>query len=219
LDDVGSLDASQDGQLSPDINDDSTVRLEEHIEVISTDDARIKIIGEELANETGRAIFTKICQASTSPIELAKSLGISLPLVNWHLNRMMGIGLIRIDKIGMSSKNKGMKYYAPTKTVLVIIPPRDRFDSVRLGHVEKLIDRVTKHMTAIVCFVIGTAAFFLIGTMLTANSGGIQLSDPDFVIPTEWQMLSMSFLAGIATAISSEIAVRIVKWFRRKKSR
>ncbi len=34
-------------------------RPQEHIEVISTEDERIKIIGEELANDTGRAIFGK----------------------------------------------------------------------------------------------------------------------------------------------------------------
>ncbi len=41
--------------------DDLTVKAEEYLEIISTEDERIKIIGEELANDTGRAIFGKIC--------------------------------------------------------------------------------------------------------------------------------------------------------------
>ena len=40
--------------------DDLTVKAEEYLEIISTEDERIKIIGEELANDTGRAIFGKI---------------------------------------------------------------------------------------------------------------------------------------------------------------
>jgi hypothetical protein len=40
--------------------DDQYVEIEEYVEIISTDDKRIKIIGEELGNDTGRAIFTTI---------------------------------------------------------------------------------------------------------------------------------------------------------------
>ncbi|MDE1762877.1 MAG: helix-turn-helix transcriptional regulator, partial [Thaumarchaeota archaeon] len=97
---------------------DLSVQPEEYIEVISTEDERIKIIGEELANDTGRAIFGKISQGVTSSNELAKALEISLPLVNWHINRLLGVGLIKVEKVEMSQKNKQMKYYAPVKTAL-----------------------------------------------------------------------------------------------------
>ena len=108
-----------------DNNDDSDflVKAQEHIEVISTEDERIKIIGEELANDTGRAIFSKISQGVASTNDLAKSLDISLPLVNWHITRLLGVGLIKIEKIELSSKNKQMKYYGPVKTAFVIVPP------------------------------------------------------------------------------------------------
>jgi DNA-binding transcriptional ArsR family regulator len=217
-DKANSIDASNDGHLSQDINYNSAVRLEEHLEVISTDDARIKIIGEELANETGRAIFTRICQATTSPAELAKSLDISLPLVNWHLNRMMGVGLIRIDRIGMSSKNRGMKYYAPTKTVLVIVPPRDQIDASRAGQIEKLIEKLTKHLTGIVCFVVGTSVFFLVRSLLEVNGGGIQLGDPEESVGLiMWQMFLLPLLGGIAAGVTVNFAMRIAQRIRRLK--
>ncbi|MDE1764615.1 MAG: helix-turn-helix transcriptional regulator, partial [Thaumarchaeota archaeon] len=108
---------------STDKESDLSVKPEEYIEVISTDDERIKIIGEELANDTGRAIFGKISQGVTSSNELAKTLEISLPLVNWHINRLLSVGLIKVDKVEMSQKNKQMKYYGPVKTALVMIPP------------------------------------------------------------------------------------------------
>jgi predicted transcriptional regulator len=82
-----------------DSNDDSDflVRAQEHIEVISTEDERIKVIGEELANDTGRAIFGKISQGVASTNDLAKSLDISLPLVKWHIVRLLGVGLIKVE--------------------------------------------------------------------------------------------------------------------------
>src|SRR5215831_9273720 len=104
-------------------NSDFLVKAEERIEVISTEDERIKIIGEELANDTGRAIFGKISQGIASSNDLAKALNVSLPLINWHLNRLLSVGLVKVEKIELSSKNKQMKYYGPVKTALVIIPP------------------------------------------------------------------------------------------------
>src|SRR5574340_463583 len=101
--------------MSDDDNSDFFVKAHEHIEIISTEDERIKIIGEELANDTGRAIFGKISQGVSSTNDLAKSLNISLPLVNWHINRLLGVGLIKVEKIELSSKNKQMKYYGPVK--------------------------------------------------------------------------------------------------------
>ncbi len=104
---------------------DLSVKAEEYLEIISTEDERIKIIGEELANDTGRAIFGKISQGIASPNDLAKALNISLPLINWHINRLLSVGLVKVEKIELSSKNKQMKYYGPVKTALVIIPPEE----------------------------------------------------------------------------------------------
>lgn len=104
---------------------DLSVKAEEYLEIISTEDERIKIIGEELANDTGRAIFGKVSQGVASPNDLAKALDISLPLINWHINRLLSVGLVKVEKIELSSKNKQMKYYGPVKTALVIIPPEE----------------------------------------------------------------------------------------------
>lgn len=108
-------------------NSDSnlSVKAEEYLEIISTEDERIKIIGEELANDTGRAIFGKVSQGVASPNDLAKALNISLPLINWHINRLLSVGLVKVEKIELSSKNKEMKFYGPVKTALVIIPPEE----------------------------------------------------------------------------------------------
>lgn len=112
-------------EISKENNSDSdlSVKAEEYLEIISTEDERIKVIGEELANDTGRAIFGKVSQGIASPNDLAKALNISLPLINWHINRLLSVGLVKVEKIGLSSKNKEMKYYGPVKTALVIIPP------------------------------------------------------------------------------------------------
>ncbi|SHO45861.1 hypothetical protein NSIN_20804 [Nitrosotalea sinensis] len=136
-------------------DDDFLVKAEEHIEVISTEDQRIKIIGEELANDTGRAIFGKISQGVLSTNDIAKALDVSLPLVNWHINRLLGVGLIKVEKIELSSKNKQMKYYGPVKTAFVIVPPSTPMENnVSKSKKDAIFMQLRHYLAAIAAFVI-----------------------------------------------------------------
>ncbi|MGI0047145.1 MAG: ArsR/SmtB family transcription factor [Nitrosotalea sp.] len=141
---------------------DRVVSPEEYIEVISTEDERIKVIGEELANDTGRAIFGTISQGIASSNELSKALGISLPLVNWHINRLLSVGLIRVEKVEMSQKNKQMKYYGPVKTALVIIPPENlSADRLAISKKETILKKLRHYMAAIASSVVGFSGIYL----------------------------------------------------------
>ncbi|MGI0087612.1 MAG: ArsR/SmtB family transcription factor [Nitrosotalea sp.] len=141
---------------------DLSVKPEEYLEVISTDDERIKIIGEELANDTGRAIFGKISQGVASSNELAKALEISLPLVNWHINRLLSVGLIKVDKVEMSQKNKQMKYYGPVKTALVIIPPQNPSDNTMpISKKDTVLMKLRHYMASVAAFVISASGIYV----------------------------------------------------------
>ena len=142
--------------------DDLVVKAEEHLEIISTEDERIKIIGEELANDTGRAIFGKISQGIVSPNDLAKALNISLPLINWHINRLLSVGLVNVEKIELSSKNKQMKYYGPVKTALVIIPPENASDnSTSQTKKETVLLKLRQYLASFAAFVVGASGIYL----------------------------------------------------------
>lgn len=141
---------------------DLAVHAEEYIEIIGTEDERIKIIGEELANDTGRAIFGKISQGITSSNELAKYLNISLPLVTWHVNRLLSVGLIKVEKTEMSSKNKQMKYYGPVKTALVIIPPESPSGNGIPTKKETVLMRLRHYMASIAAGIMGTTGIYLV---------------------------------------------------------
>src|SRR5438445_2071326 len=141
--------------------DDLTVKAEEYLEIISTEDERIKIIGEELANDTGRAIFGKISQGIASPNDLAKALNISLPLINWHINRLLSVGLVKVEKIELSSKNKQMKYYGPVKTALVIIPPENSSDNgPSRAKKETVLLKLRQYLASFAAFAVGTYGIY-----------------------------------------------------------
>ncbi|HYL65592.1 MAG TPA: winged helix-turn-helix domain-containing protein [Nitrosopumilaceae archaeon] len=141
--------------------DDLAIKAEEYLEIISTEDERIKIIGEELANDTGRAIFGKISQGIVSPNDLAKALNISLPLINWHINRLLSVGLVRVEKIELSSKNKQMKYYGPVKTALVIIPPENSSgNSMSQPKKETVLLKLRQYLASFAAFVAGASGIY-----------------------------------------------------------
>jgi DNA-binding transcriptional ArsR family regulator len=158
--------------MSDKINEESdlAVHAEEYIEIISTEDERIKIIGEELANDTGRAIFGKISQGISSSNELAKALNVSLPLVTWHINRLLSVGLIKIEKIEMSSKNKQMKYYGPVKTALVIIPPESPSNNdVSNSKKESVLMKLRHYMASFAASIMGATGIYMVEKSQTAN--------------------------------------------------
>ena len=141
--------------------DDLTIKAEEYLEIISTEDERIKIIGEELANDTGRAIFGKVSQGIVSPNDLAKALNISLPLINWHINRLLSVGLVKVEKIELSSKNKQMKYYGPVKTALVIIPPENSSgNSVSQPKKETVLLKLRQYLASFAAFAAGVSGIY-----------------------------------------------------------
>ncbi len=148
-------------------NSDFLVKAQEHIEVISTEDERIKIIGEELANDTGRAIFGKISQGMASTNDLAKSLNLSLPLVNWHINRLLSVGLIKVEKTELSSKNKQMKLYGPVKTAFVIVPPTSSENGVSKSKRDAIFMQLRHYLASIAAFVVTGSTIYLVGNNLS----------------------------------------------------
>jgi DNA-binding transcriptional ArsR family regulator len=152
--------------------DDLTVKAEEYLEIISTEDERIKIIGEELANDTGRAIFGKISQGIASPNDLAKALNISLPLINWHINRLLSVGLVKVEKIELSSKNKPMKYYGPVKTALVIIPPENSSNNgMPQTKKETVLLKLRQYLASFAAFAVGTYGIYFAEKSQTSEIG------------------------------------------------
>src|SRR5437660_3167458 len=150
--------------------DDLTVKAEEYLEIISTEDERIKIIGEELANDTGRAIFGKISQGIASPNDLAKALNISLPLINWHINRLLSVGLVKVEKIELSSKNKQMKYYGPVKTALVIVPPENSTNNdTSQAKKETVLLKLRQYLASFAAFVVGASGIYFAEKSQTPN--------------------------------------------------
>ena len=202
--------------------DEQYIEIEEYVEVISTDDKRIKIIGEELGNDTGRAIFTTISKGITSPNELSKILNVSLPLVNWHINRLVDVGLVRVEDLKMSSKNRPVRYYGAAKTILVIVPSEEENGKLPVMQQQRskfdiIWSKLNKSVFALVSFVTGTSVIYAIKSLLIGDSAatsGITLADPDAVassVSAGGSDISIALLGGAIIGAVVLLTTRLVK--------
>ena len=94
----------------------------EKIEIFSTDDEKIKSIGELLSNDSSREILQLLFKKELTANQIAQETDVSLQLVKYHLNKMQDMGIAKISKVGKNIKGQDMKFYKATKFAVVIVP-------------------------------------------------------------------------------------------------
>lgn len=102
-------------------NDDNP---KENIEIFSTEDQKIKKLGEFLANDSSRKILQLLFSEELTANQIAQKSDISLQLVKYHINKMQELGIVKVSKVEKNSKNQDMNYYSPTKFAVVILPSK-----------------------------------------------------------------------------------------------
>lgn len=103
-------------------NEADPVSLTEKIEIISTEDEKIKSVGELLSSDSSRAILKLLFDDVLTANQIAQKTGISLPLVIYHLKKMQDMSIVKISSVGKNVKAQDMKYYTTTKFAIVILP-------------------------------------------------------------------------------------------------
>lgn len=93
------------------------------IQIYSTDDEKLKFLGQMLNSDTSRKILQLLIQNEMTSNEIADSCGLSLSLVIHHVNKMMQSGIVTISNTTVNSKNQPMKYYT-AKSGIVILPEK-----------------------------------------------------------------------------------------------
>lgn len=96
----------------------------ENIEIFSTEDEKIKKLGEFLANDSSRKILQLLFSDELTANQIAQKSEISLQLVKYHINKMQELGIVKVARVEKNSKNQDMNYYAPTKFAVVILPSK-----------------------------------------------------------------------------------------------
>lgn len=102
--------------------EDESVAVSDKVEILSTEDEKIKAVGEILSSDTSRKILTILFNQSLTANEISQKTEISLPLVIYHLKKMQEASVVKITNIGKNTKSHEMKYYTIDKFAIVILP-------------------------------------------------------------------------------------------------
>jgi len=101
--------------------ENDSINMSEKIEILTTEDEKIKTVGELLSNDSSRTILKLLFNNVMSANQIAQKTGIQLSLVIYHLKKMQDMGFIKIVKIEKNVKAQDMKYYGTDKFTIIIL--------------------------------------------------------------------------------------------------
>lgn len=96
--------------------------VSDKVEILSTEDEKLKTIGEILSSDSSRKILRLLFNQSLTANEIAQKTELSLPLVIHHLKKMQSVQVVKITNIGKNTKSHDMKYYTIDKFAIVVMP-------------------------------------------------------------------------------------------------
>ena len=111
-------------KLGGDIQDGS-----DKVKIYSSNEKRVKFLGDVLANDASRSIFLLLAQGDLPAGKIADKTGLSLALITYHLEKMQNAGVVQVSKVSKNIKNRDMKYYRAVLAILII--PDESHDRAR----------------------------------------------------------------------------------------
>lgn len=110
---------------------DISCKIEQHnsdlpkdlVLIYSTEDERIKEVGKLLASDTSRTILKMLFSETLTTKQIAQRMNCDIPLVKHHIDRMLELGIIKIEKVTKSVKERDVKCYTASHLAVVVLSP------------------------------------------------------------------------------------------------
>ena len=146
---------------------------DEKLLIHSLNDENSKKISQIISNDTARNILEAVASKPLSASEIAEKLGVPLTTVQYNLEKLNDVGLVKVERIKHSEKRKEVKMYALQRKFVVIVPEKaDR---------KNVITALKRYLTVISFAVAGSG----IVEFLTMKMKGPGWEEATRSIPTE----------------------------------
>ncbi|MDK2384154.1 MAG: winged helix-turn-helix domain-containing protein [Candidatus Korarchaeota archaeon] len=90
-------------------------------EIFTLDDDRVRLFGQEIANDLGRRIISSLREYPKSPNDLAKELNQPLTTIVFHVDKLLEAGVIRV--VGTMAGRRGRKtLYTLSSSAFLVVP-------------------------------------------------------------------------------------------------
>lgn len=173
----------------------------DEIEIFSLGDTRLKVLMEELLNETSRSILNAIFEGRQTAGEIASYLNLSVSLVVYHLDRFVQTGIIKISGTEVNSKNRKMKLYDSKKKAIII----------KLNQNDEDRSKIKKSFILSTSIAVISVISMIIQLFDFQNQIQLAIVDTD-TITTPISKYFLVILSGIVATIATGIAI----WLKKK---
>ncbi|MFQ6075236.1 MAG: ArsR/SmtB family transcription factor [Candidatus Bathyarchaeia archaeon] len=100
------------------------VEREEGVLVIPIADERLRKVSRALSNETAVKVLERLIERPMSAAELAEAMKTPLTTLKYHIDALLDAELIKVKYVRHSVKGREVKYYAPIKRALILMPEK-----------------------------------------------------------------------------------------------
>lgn len=92
----------------------------DNIQVFSTTDDRLKIIGEIFGNKTSRTILALLLAKDMTIMQISQESKVSANLVMYHLKKMLQSDIIMVTKHSKSSRGHPLRFYRAKPAIVIV---------------------------------------------------------------------------------------------------
>lgn len=82
--------------MSPMLDENSNI--DDHVNVLSIDDAKMKVLAKVISNKPGVTILNLLFHDELTANDIAQKTNMSLQLVKYYLDKMQQIDLVHVSK-------------------------------------------------------------------------------------------------------------------------
>lgn len=118
-------------------------KIKDDVLFFSSEDERLKFLGEILSNESSRSILTLLIEKEMTLMQIAKQTNLNLTLVIHHLKKLLQSGVVTITKTIASKKGRPMKFYR-AKPILMISSKNMRDDMQKNKSLLNVLKKITR---------------------------------------------------------------------------
>jgi len=183
-------------------------QIKDDVLIFSSDDERLKFLGEILSNESSRAILTLLIEREMTLMQIAEYTSLNPTLVIHHLKKLLQSDVVTITKTTTNKKGRPMKFYR-AKPILMISSKSIR-DGIQKN---KLLLNVLKKMTRFTAIGLAGLSTWMI-TIASTISDPLQSAYkyprptmPSYMIPIEPQSGLGFFQSNLVIPIIATVGV------------
>jgi len=191
-------------------NKEQDDHISNKITVFSSEDKKLKILGELLSNQSSRDIIKLLIHKEMYTNEIAKKLDLRVNLVIYHLNKMESIDLLEITNKKIIRKGEEHRFFKIPPGMLIV--PNESKEVIRNEFFKKVFHSNVRFV------VIGIASIFS-GVFSSFISLPKQEYDPSYPIPLIPEVSYFPLTVSLTVIMLGLIIERIFRIKRKKGGR